>query len=81
MNKPLRRIAIFCGLLVLALMIRDNWLQYVRADELNANANNKRVQIERFAVERGNIITADGQVITGSVATQDTYYKIGRAHV
>ncbi|MFD7015087.1 peptidoglycan D,D-transpeptidase FtsI family protein [Streptomyces sp. NPDC059161] len=79
MNKPLRRIAIFCGLLVLALMIRDNWLQYVRADELNANANNKRVQIARFAVERGNIITADGQVITGSVATQDTYYKFKRS--
>ncbi len=33
-NKPLRRIAIFCGLLVLALLVRDNWLQYVQADEL-----------------------------------------------
>ena len=37
-NKPLRRIAIFCGLLVLALLVRDNWLQYVQADELNTHA-------------------------------------------
>ena len=36
MNKPLRRVAIFCGLLVFALLLRDNWLQFVRADELNA---------------------------------------------
>ncbi|MCX5388345.1 penicillin-binding transpeptidase domain-containing protein [Streptomyces sp. NBC_00083] len=79
MNKPLRRIAIFCGLLILSLMIRDNWLQYVRADELNANDFNRRVQIERFAHERGNIITADGQTITGSTETNGTDFKYKRA--
>ncbi|MFD7335011.1 penicillin-binding transpeptidase domain-containing protein [Streptomyces violascens] len=78
MNKPLRRIAIFCGLLVLSLMIRDNWLQYVRADELNASKYNRRVQIERFAHERGNIITADGQTITGSTETSGTDFKYKR---
>ncbi|MFI2370248.1 peptidoglycan D,D-transpeptidase FtsI family protein [Streptomyces sp. NPDC018833] len=79
MNKPLRRIAIFCGLLVLALMIRDNWLQYVRADELNANKKNKRVEIERYAHERGNIIV-DGKAITGSVETDDEYYRYKRTY-
>lgn len=49
MNKPLRRIAIFCGLLVLALLIRDNWIQYVQADELRTDKNNRRVIIERYA--------------------------------
>jgi penicillin-binding protein A len=78
-NKPLRRIAIFCGILVLALMIRDNWLQYVRADELNANKYNKRVEIERYAHERGNIIV-DGKSITGSVETDDNYYKYKRTY-
>ncbi|MEV6552798.1 penicillin-binding protein 2, partial [Streptomyces sp. NPDC051597] len=75
MNKPLRRIAIFCGLLIMALMIRDNWLQYVRADELNAHKYNRRVQIERFAHERGNIITADGQPMTASKETSGSDYK------
>lgn len=79
MNKPLRRIAIFCGILVLALMIRDNWLQYVRADELNNHKLNKRVEIERYAHERGNIIV-DGRSVTGSVETEDTYYKYKRTY-
>jgi peptidoglycan glycosyltransferase len=65
MNKPLRRIAIFCGLLVLTLLIRDNWLQYVQADELRTDTANRRVAIERYATPRGDIIV-DGKEITGS---------------
>ena len=65
MNKPLRRIAIFCGLLVLALLVRDNWIQYVRANELKDDKLNRRVAIERYATPRGNIIV-DGKAITGS---------------
>ncbi|MEU8540186.1 penicillin-binding transpeptidase domain-containing protein [Streptomyces sp. NPDC048717] len=80
MNKPLRRVAIFCGLLVLALLVRDNWLQYVRADELNSHPKNKRVQIERYASERGNIIV-DGKPITGSVNSGDTFYQFKRTYV
>lgn len=80
MNKPLRRIAIFCGLLVLALLIRDNWLQYVRADELNSHKFNRRVQIERYASERGDIIV-DGKAITGSAETNDTDFKYKRTYV
>jgi peptidoglycan glycosyltransferase len=75
-NKPLRRIAIFCGLLVLALLIRDNWLQYVMADELRTDTANRRVNIERYATPRGDIIV-DGNPITGSVTskTGDFEYK------
>ncbi|MET9350453.1 peptidoglycan D,D-transpeptidase FtsI family protein [Streptomyces termitum] len=80
MNKPLRRVAIFCGLLVLALLLRDNWLQFVRADELNANPNNRRIQIERYSNERGNIIV-DGKPITGSVDSGDKFYKFKRTYV
>jgi penicillin-binding protein A len=78
-NKPLRRIAIFCGLLVLALLIRDNWLQYVRADELNSNQYNRRVLIERYANPRGDIIV-DGKAITGSVATEGSDFKYKRTY-
>ncbi|MFD3331132.1 peptidoglycan D,D-transpeptidase FtsI family protein [Streptomyces sp. NPDC058700] len=80
MNKPLRRVAIFCGLLILALLVRDNWLQYVRADELNTHPKNTRVRIERYANERGNIIV-DAKPITGSVDSQDPYYKYKRTYV
>jgi len=79
-NKPLRRVAIFCGLLVLALLLRDNWLQLVRADELNAHPKNRRVQIERYSNERGNIIV-DGKPITGSVDSGDKFYKFKRTYL
>ncbi|MEW2493270.1 penicillin-binding protein 2 [Streptomyces nodosus] len=65
MNKPLRRIAIFCGLLVLALLVRDNWLQYVQAESLRTDKNNRRVLIARYATPRGDIVVG-GTPITGS---------------
>ncbi|KES04416.1 penicillin-binding protein [Streptomyces toyocaensis] len=75
MNKPLRRIAIFCGLLILTLLIRDNWLQYVQADELRTDENNRRVAIERYASPRGDIIVG-GEPITGHTTTKgDFKYK------
>ncbi|WP_175408960.1 penicillin-binding protein 2 [Streptomyces sp. TRM64462] len=80
MNKPLRHIAIFCGLLVLALLLRDNWIQFVRSDELNAHPRNKRVTIERYASIRGDIIVGDTP-ITGSVDSKDPLYKYKRTYV
>ncbi|MFF5567634.1 peptidoglycan D,D-transpeptidase FtsI family protein [Streptomyces sp. NPDC012623] len=80
MNKPLRRIAIFCGLLILALLVRVNWLQYVKAEELNGSKYNKRVDIERYKSERGNIIV-DGKPITGSIKTDDTLFEYKRTYV
>ncbi|MDG5801655.1 penicillin-binding protein 2 [Streptomyces ossamyceticus] len=77
MNKPLRRIAIFCGLLILALLIRDNWIQYVQAESLKSDDKNRRVAIERYGTPRGDIIV-DGKAITGSVATKGTDYKYKR---
>jgi cell division protein FtsI/penicillin-binding protein 2 len=78
-NKPLRRIAIFCGLLVLALLIRDNWLQYVQADKLRTDPTNRRVAIERYANPRGDIIV-DGEPITGSVETKQGDFKYKRTY-
>ncbi|CAL9499049.1 peptidoglycan D,D-transpeptidase FtsI family protein [Streptomyces sp. enrichment culture] len=80
MNKPLRRIAIFCGLLILTLLIRDNWLQYVKADELATDDDNRRVNIARYSIPRGNIIV-DGKPITGSVENKSGDYKYKRTWV
>ncbi|WP_058047351.1 penicillin-binding transpeptidase domain-containing protein [Streptomyces roseifaciens] len=79
MNKPVRRIAIFCGLLVLALLLRDNWLQFVQADDLKTHKNNRRVDIARYSQPRGNIIV-DGQAITGSVETGGVDFKYKRTY-
>lgn len=79
MNKPLRRISLFCGLLVLALLIRTNWLQYVQAEELSTRKENRRVQIAQYATERGNIIVK-GEPITGSKVTDGSDYKFKRTY-
>jgi cell division protein FtsI/penicillin-binding protein 2 len=73
-NKPLRRIAIFCGLLVLTLLLRDNWLQYVKADSLKDDPLNRRVAIARYATPRGDIIVG-GNPITGSTKTSGDSYN------
>ncbi|AXK33467.1 penicillin-binding protein 2 [Streptomyces armeniacus] len=80
MNKPLRRVAVFCGLLVLALLARVNYVQFVQADELSEHEDNRRVAIERYAQPRGNILTSDGKPITGSTETEDTDFKYKRTY-
>ncbi|MDI3423541.1 peptidoglycan D,D-transpeptidase FtsI family protein [Streptomyces luteolus] len=77
MNRPLRHIAVFCGLLVLALLIRANWIQYAQSEPLAKHEKNRRVSIERYAKERGNIIVA-GKPITGSKAVEGTDFKYKR---
>ncbi|MEU0069117.1 penicillin-binding transpeptidase domain-containing protein [Streptomyces sp. NPDC006332] len=79
MNKPLRRIAIFCGLLVLALLARDNWIQYVQADTLREDPDNRRVAIARYASPRGNIIVG-GSPITGYTTTSKGDFKYKRTY-
>ncbi|MEH6378263.1 penicillin-binding transpeptidase domain-containing protein [Streptomyces sp. KLMMK] len=75
MNKPVRHISVFVGLLVLALLVRANWIQFVRSDDLANHKDNKRVKIASFAQPRGNIIVG-GQPITGSSETTGDYkYK------
>ncbi|MBW1596444.1 penicillin-binding protein 2 [Streptomyces sp. JJ38] len=79
MNKPLRRIAIFCGILIMALLVRVNWVQFVQAEELRTDEANRRVLIERYAHPRGDIIV-EGKAITDSVETDDRDFKYKRSY-
>ena len=79
MNKPLRRVAIFCGLLVLALLLRVNYVQFVQADQLNSDTHNRRVAINQFAQPRGDIIV-DGKAVTGHTETHGTDFKYKRTY-
>lgn len=80
MNKPLRRIAIFTGVLIFALLARANWLQFVQADELQSNRDNRRVLIERYSHPRGDIFAADGTALTGSTKTEGSDFKYKRSY-
>ncbi|MGP3637079.1 peptidoglycan D,D-transpeptidase FtsI family protein [Streptomyces sp. 24-1644] len=77
MNRPLRHIAIFCGLLMLALLLRSNWLQFAEREELANHENNRRVKITQFATPRGDIIVG-GKAVTGSKAVSGAEFKYKR---
>ncbi|MER7045158.1 peptidoglycan D,D-transpeptidase FtsI family protein [Streptomyces jumonjinensis] len=79
MNRPLRHIAVFCGFLVLALLLRTNWLQLVESEELSAHEKNRRVKIEQFSTPRGNIVV-DGSPITGSKSDPGMEFQYKRTY-
>ena len=80
MNKPLRRVAVFCGLLVLALLARVNYVQFVQADQLSNDIHNRRVAINQYAQPRGDIIV-DGKAVTGHTTTTGSDFKYKRTYV
>ncbi|WP_030060908.1 MULTISPECIES: peptidoglycan D,D-transpeptidase FtsI family protein [Streptomyces] len=80
MNKPIRRVAIFCLVLILALMVRTNWVQGVQADSWASNKNNKRQLYDRYAHPRGNIVVG-GQPVTKSDFVNGLRYKYKRSWV
>jgi len=55
-NKPIRTMSIFCLLLFVALLANATYLQYVRAEGLNDNSQNRRVIEAAYSRDRGAII-------------------------
>ncbi|MGW7574083.1 peptidoglycan D,D-transpeptidase FtsI family protein [Streptomyces sp. NPDC054765] len=75
MNKPLRRVSIFCLALIVALMGWVTWIQGAKASDYKEDPHNPRVAIGKYAAPMGNILV-DGEPVTGSAATSSTYkYK------
>jgi peptidoglycan glycosyltransferase len=68
MNGPLKKTAVACLLMFGLLMVNVNYLQGVRAEELNADSRNTRNFFARYEVERGRI-TAGDKVLAESVDT------------
>ncbi len=79
MNKPLRRVSVFCGLLVLALLLRVNYVQFVQADQLSNDPHNRRVAINQYAQPRGDVIVG-GKAVTGHATTNGSDFKYKRTY-
>ena len=78
MNKPIRTMAIFCMMLFLALMLNATYLMYVKADDLNDSALNRRVIQESFSRERGAILV--GRDALAESKPSDDEYKYQRVY-
>ncbi len=72
MNKPIRSVSIFCMLLFLALMLNATFVQFVKAEDYNGDANNRRVLESAYSSERGAILVGRTP-IAESKAVDDEY--------
>jgi peptidoglycan glycosyltransferase len=69
-NAAIRRLALACALMLVALLGMGTYNQAVRAEALREDPRNARVLIDEYERERGPILV-DGQPIASSVATDD----------
>ncbi|MCD9141743.1 peptidoglycan D,D-transpeptidase FtsI family protein [Streptomyces albireticuli] len=68
MNRPLRHVAVFALLLVLAVLVRATWVQAAEAGALDDNPHNRRQTIAAHSRPLGNILVS-GKPVTGSTET------------
>jgi peptidoglycan glycosyltransferase len=73
MNRPIKRIALAVLVMFLILLVDVNYLQGVDASSLANKPLNDRTEYEQNAVQRGNIVTADGVTIATSKASDDLF--------
>ncbi len=72
MNRPIRRVAIGCLVLVLILLLGDNLVQVVEATSLRNRPENSRQINARLSRNRGPIVVG-GQAVAESVPVNDQY--------
>lgn len=72
MNAALRRVSMAVLAMVVVLLANATYVQVINADHLRTNPLNKRVSLDEYSRQRGQI-TADGQPLAVSVATDDRY--------
>ena len=69
MNRPIRRVGYAVTVLILLLVAQLTYLQVVDADNLAHNPKNVRGQLKEYNRARGEILTADGQIVAQSLPT------------
>ena len=72
MNTALRRVSMAVLVMVVALLANATYVQVINADHLRLDPLNKRVSLDEYSRQRGQI-SADGQPLAVSVATDDRY--------
>jgi peptidoglycan glycosyltransferase len=70
MTRYIRRAAVFCALLLVALLVNAARVQVVQAPAHDANPANRRQDISRYHEPRGDILVG-GRAVTGSRDTAE----------
>jgi peptidoglycan glycosyltransferase len=77
-NRPIKKVAIFCLALFAALFINANYIQVINASSYSGHSDNGRNQIYAYEYQRGNIVVSGQNVAystptTGSLKYQRVY--------
>ncbi len=78
MNKPIRTMSILVGLLFLALLVNQTWLQSFGADRWNSDARNRRVVDAEYSRQRGALLV--GRTPIAESVPSDDLYKFQRTY-
>ena len=79
MNRPIKKVAIFCFALFAVLFLDGNWIQVVKASSYTAHTDNLRNTIYNYQVDRGSIIVGSTNVAY-STATKSSTMKYQRSY-
>lgn len=76
MNTQIRRVAFTLLILFMALFLRLDWIQLVKAEKLANDSRNRRFTLRDYSIERGAIVSADGVTLAESrpTPTEDIKY-------
>ena len=75
MNRQIRQLGVALLVLFALLFVQLNLVQVFRADSLTADPLNTRRVVRDFGQRRGQIITADGQVVAESVDVEGPFAR------
>lgn len=73
MERQIRRLGLAILVLFGALFVQLNYLQVVRADYLATHPRNVRTLLHDYARARGEILTADEEIVARSVPSDDQF--------
>ncbi len=73
MNRQIRLVGAGLMLLFVALFVQLNWLQVFHASALDNNPLNGSRVVKEYDRPRGQIVSADGQLLATSVPTNDQF--------
>lgn len=73
MNRELKRISALVVAMFAALFVASSVIQVFQADALAGDGRNARALADRYRIERGQILLADGSAVVTSARSNDTY--------
>ena len=74
MNRPLRRVAAACGLLMVVLLLNLNFIQVIKAQDYRTDPRNARVLLDEYDRERGAILVGNDPIAMSKPTDDDLKY-------